>query len=446
MNNPVLAPPQDSLLTTSAKAPLVGRYDVIVVGGGMAGIAAALAARRGGMKTLLVESLPFIGGNATTGLPLSRFFATDSDRLVVAGIPRELCELMRAKGGFSADYEKNKWLPFDDNVFQLEVNRLLWEEGVELLCYSSLKEVRMEEGRIRHLIFSCKTEYLAYEASYVIDATGDAEVASAAGLEAPMGRARDGKTQPLTLVFTLGGIDQSKYSHPGIQKLWAEQKEKRNYRNPRAGSAISGATFIPGRPGEAYMNVTRMLVDKGTDPRALTAAEIEGRFQIEEFVEQFLKPHVPGFENCYITRIAHRAGVRETRRIVGEYTLTEEDLLQCRKFEDSVACNSYPIDVHSPDGGTTQYNKKTYKPGEFYTVPYRSLVAKGCDNLAAAGRCISATHQALGAVRVLTCSMATGEAAGEAAAIALEQGGQALRDVSIPDLRERLRKAGAIVE
>ena len=209
---------------------------------------------------------------------------------------------------------------------------------------------------------------------------------------------------------------------------------------------------IPGRIGELSFNVTRVIVDKGTDPLVLSQAEQAGRCQVEEFWGKLLKPRIPGFEASYISRIAHRIGVRETYRIDGEYVLSSEDVGSYRHFPDSVACNSYPIDIHSPTNGNSFYNLKDLVVGEmpeetsgkYYTVPYRSLVAKGVDNLWAAGRCVSASHEALGAIRVNGCAGPTGQAAGTAAALCALNSTKA-KDLAPDLLRSTLVNDGSFV-
>ena len=432
----------------SRKVPVQDRFDVIIIGGGLAGICAALAAARNGSRVLLAESLPYIGGNATIGLPLTTFRARNSAPLVVGGIPREIVEAVRALGGVTADLEQVNWIDIDCDLMQIVWTRLLDEAGVTLLCHAPLQEVIRDEKRITHAVFSGPDGLNAYEAGCFIDTSGDAVVAEKAGLNPVMGRERDGKTQPVTLTFDVAGIDVEQFAAAGggsiICRRFEELREEMQWRNPREGKNLSFPTFIPGRPGVASFNVTRILVDKGTTSRNLTDAEREGRYQVEEFVFRFLKPHVPGFGNGYLSRIAHRVGVRETRRVRGEYELTVEDVSSGRKFKDAIACNSYPVDVHSPTGGESRYDLKALETGDYYTVPYRSLVAKGVDNLLVAGRCVSATHEGLGAVRVFGCVMPMGQAAGTAAALCSKQG-CAARDLDTDLLRQTLRENGAIV-
>lgn len=429
-------------------------FDVIVVGGGMAGVCAAIASARCGAKTLLAESQPFVGGNAIVGLPMTTFRATTyqwpgKGKVVVDGIPREILEQMRRRGGFDSDPSKIDWMEYDTEIMQLVVTQLLDQSGVLLLCHSPLLAVRRAEDQLTHAVFLGKDDRVALAGKCFVDCSGDAALAYKAGLETPAGRARDGKTQPMTLVFTVGNINREKFVAAGGSKLissrWDELRKSHALKNPRSGAALSAPTFIPNRPNEAYFNVTRILVDKGTDAVQLTRAEVEGRYQVEEFVEKLLRPSVPGFERCYLSRIANRVGVRETRRIRGEYELTAEDLIAGRKFADAVACNSYPVDIHSSPGGSTHYRTRSMPEGGYYTIPYRSLVACGLDNLLAAGRCLSATHEAIAAVRVNSCAMATGQAAGTAAALCAAKG-VAARELSTDFLRDVLREEGAIVE
>ena len=176
----------------------------------------------------------------------------------------------------------------------------------------------------------------------------------------------------------------------------------------------------PSRVGERASNVTRVLHADGADAHSLSKAEVEGRMQAWEFLNRFLHPHIPGFEHAYISWTTAKVGVRETRRIVGEYVLTRDDIWNFVKFPDAILCGSYPIDIHSPTDDQTEYPENHFYGGKYWTVPYRSLVPLKIDNLLVAGRCLSATHEALSAVRVMANTIAMGEAAGYAAALCLK--------------------------
>jgi hypothetical protein len=354
---------------------------------------------------------------------------------------------LKKKHAFDADLERDDWLAVDCERLQIELTHMFDEAGVDLLTHAPLVAVEHRERRLNAALIYSKDFLLRYEAKIFVDSSGDAQLASLAGLPTPMGRQRDSKTQPMTLIFTLGGLDEERMMNWGdVMRKWEELRAERGgWLNPRLGPALSGGFRTPGKPGVWSFNVTRMIVDKGTDSRQLTQAEKEGRYQVEEFVEEFLRPYIPGYEKCYLTQIAGRVGVRETRRIVGEYELQKNDLVTLRKFPDSIACNSYPVDIHSPDGGTTHFEEGSFPDGAYYTIPYGCLVARDADNLLASGRCLSASHEALSAVRVLSAAMATGEAAGTAAALS-SLNGQIVSKVDPDLLRDRLRKQNAIID
>ena len=423
-----------------------GKYDVLVAGGGMSGVCAALAAAREGARVLLAEALPYIGGNGITGIPFIFYRATQSTRLVVGGIALEIIRRLDAKGGLGEKPELDDTLPIDTEALQIEMTHLLDDAGVDLLTHSPLIAVERDGRRVRSATFYSKDRPLRYEAEVFIDSTGDAQLANLAGLPTPMGRQSDGKTQPMTLVFSLGGVDAARI--PSLMEMcraWSRLRNERpnGWRNPRESPCQPAA--IPGKPGVFAFNVTRMIVGKGTDSRSLTEAEKEGRYQIEEFVEEFLRPHIPGYEKCYLTQIACRAGVRETRRIEGLYELQKTDLLNLTQFPDAIAWNSYPIDIHSPDSGKTQYEGHSLPHDSHYTIPYRCLVARDADNLLASGRCLSASHEALSAVRILSAAMATGEAAGTAAAQMIREKIADASALDVATLRATLIRNGGIL-
>lgn len=424
-----------------------GHYDVIVAGAGLAGLCAALASARNGAHTLLAESMPWPGGNGITGIPLSSFRATNSRQIIVGGIPLEILQRLRQRGGFANDPQEHDldWLSIDSEALQIETAHLLDDAGIDLITHAPLLAASLGDSEAS-LAFYNKDTALHYTSRLVIDATGDAQVAHLAGLPTAMGRQSDGKTQPMTLTFTLGGVDPARIPlWRDVQTRWKQLRASRpeGWRNPRDGG--SDPFFIPGKPGVCAFNVNRILVGKGTDVRQLALAEKEGRYQVEEFVDAFLRPHIPGYENCYITQIGCRIGVRETRRIHGLYELTRDDLIAQTRFPDSIACNAYPIDIHSPDGKGTRHEVGSLPDGAYYTIPYRTLVAQDAPNLLAAGRCVSASHEALSAVRVLSAAMATGEAAGTAAALCTK--GKTLPALLSPDLlRKTLATQGAIID
>jgi hypothetical protein len=314
----------------------------------------------------------------------------------------------------------------------------LVESRVEVLLHCQCAGVAMEGSRIRGLITESKAGREALLAKVVIDCTGDADIAFRAGVPCEKG-GEDGGLQPPTLMFCLSGVDTERLrlsianqprtyltdfipndyfgqNHQFIvvglrEQIKAAQSAGLNIPTERT-ILITGL-----REGEVWVNMTRVKGVDGTDPRSLSAGEIEARRQIAD-IFRYLREYVPGFEKCWFSRTAPFLGIRETRRIVGQYVMTREDVLSCGRFDDAIAVASYPIDLHRPkdDGCTLEWC------GDCYDIPYRSLVPLGVDNLLVAGRSISATHEAMAAIRVMATCMAMGEAAGHAAALCASQG------------------------
>jgi hypothetical protein len=333
---------------------------------------------------------------------------------------------------------------------------MLTEAGVDVLFYTFFAGVIVEDGAVRGIITESKSGRSAIMAKVVIDCSGDADVAYRAGVPTEKGNA-EGGMQPPTLMFCLAGVDTEKLrlaianappaartyltdfipaeyfgqNHQfivvGLRELMAKAKEERGLDIPNERTII-----ITGlRQGEAWINMTRVQGTDGTDARSLTHGEIEGRRQIDDIVT-YLINYVPGFEQAYFAKTAPFLGIRETRRIVGRYMMTQEDVLSCRHFDDAIAVASYPIDIHRPDdNGCT-----LIWCGDCYDIPYRSLVPSKVANLLVAGRSISATHEAMGAIRVMATCMAMGEAAGRAAKISV-RGNRPPADIDIKELRRQ---------
>lgn len=417
-------------------------YDVVVCGGGLSGVCASIAAARAGARTLLIESRSFVGGNGTTGLPISSMRARNSPKLIVKGIPLEIINRVHAASDVNIDLTAVDWIPVDSERLQLVLLDMLLEASVDLMVHSPIVSVERIAGRItRVFTYDQEGRVLAFRASTFVDSTGDAKVATLAGLPTLMGRERDGQTQNMTLMFGVAGVEEaSALSLTEHLDLWRRHISTHSgLRNQRMDA---GPLPDPARSGFRAFNATRIVVGKGAGSRVLTSAEIDGRLQVGEYLDRFLRPSVAGFENAYLVQIATHVGVRETRRVRGIYEVTQQDILEVRKFEDAVACNANAIEIHSPESGSAEFRQ--IPEGEYYTVPYRALVVAGVSNLLASGRCISATHEALAALRVLSAAMATGQAAGLAAALAaLERA--PTQSLSSKRLRDGLRKQGAYV-
>ena len=399
-------------------------YSVIVVGGGPAGIAAAIEARRRGLSTLLVERYGFLGGMATAGL-VTPFMST----LGAGGLYPELLERLEK---WEALEKRN----FDGELTKLVLDEWLTEEGVDLLFHALLTGVKVENGKITSITVAGKGEELELKASYFIDCTGDGDLAALAGVPMNMGRGEDHLCQPMTTCFQLGGVDDElMLSREELSGLYNKAKAEGRLKNPRE----NVLWFYTIRPNEIHFNTTRVVGKNPVSIKELTEAELEARGQIAQMF-RWLKEEVPAFKDAYILRIATQIGVRESRTIQGAYQLTEEDVLGGRKFPQSIGKCSYPIDIHSPKGeGTTI---ATLAPGDWYEIPYTTLYNPGFKNLLAAGRCISSTHEAQASLRIMPTCMVIGQAAGLAASLA-QADGLPVDRVPVELLQTELKAAGA---
>ncbi len=440
-------------------------FDVIVVGGGNAGCAAALASARSGKRTLLIERYGFLGGTATAAMvgPWMTFHS-GSER-IVGGIAQEIVERLVAMGGSpghiadASDYVPTI-TPFDPEMHKALLFEMMAESGVHLLLHAWFLEAICDmPGLVNGVRVATVGGIRAYRAQIVIDATADAYVAVSAGATTQQGDAR-GRVQPASLMFRLSHVDLAATAayvreHPsemrtslapndrdaasltavaGLYELWNSARNRGDVSAPRELVSF----FISPYPDEVTVNMTRVVDIDPLDPDDLTRAEVQARAQAMELLA-FFKRDVPGFANARIAATATQIGIRESRRIVGTYTLTGDDVLAARTFEDAVARSAYPIDIHNPSGsGTTTHRLPA---GESYEIPYRCMVPQTIDALLGAGRCISTTHEALASTRLTPTVMTLGQAAGEAAAICIERNVQP-RAVDPHALRTRLEAAG----
>ena len=443
---------------------MVSGVDVLVVGGGNAGCAAALAAARAGARTMLVERYGFLGGTATAAMVGPWMTFHSGPERIVGGIAQEIVERLIALGGSpghvpdASDYVPTV-TPFDPEIHKALLFDLMRESGVRLLLHALVVDaLRDDSGAVSGARFATVGGPREIRARVTIDATADAFVAAAAGCELQQGDER-GRVQPASLMFRLSHVDlaalaayvrarpeQLRSSLPaaertpaaltavaGLYELWA-QAQAEGIDVPRELVSFFATPY----PDEVTVNMTRVTDIDPLDPDDLTRAEIEARAQAMRLVA-FFRARVPGFENARIAATATQIGVRESRRIAGVYTLTRDDIVAGRTFDDAVARSAYPIDIHNPSGsGTTTHR---LPPGTSYEIPYRCLVPRAVDGLIVAGRCISTTHEALASTRLTPTVMTLGQAAGTAAALALESG-VAPRAVAARALRERLIAAG----
>jgi hypothetical protein len=407
--------------------------DVLVCGGGPGGLCAAVSAARNGADTLLIERYGFLGGAATNMLvfPLMTRFAGGEQ--IIDGVFQEIIERLDAKGGYGGP---DRPYMFDTELMKIVADEICLDSGVRLLLHTSLLGAQTKDGRIDSVRIHNKSGEQAIAAKMYVDGTGDADLAYLSGVPCEKGRTSDGLTQPMTLNFRMAGVDRSRMPDRNtITELYLKVREQGRIDCPRN----DVLQFVTMRDDEIHFNTTRVIRADATNAEDLTKAELEARKQMMQIVTWF-KAEVPGFENAFLQMSGVQIGIRESRRVVGEYMLTAEDLLSARKFEDCIARGSYPVDIHDPDGGGTVL--KHLKPGESYTIPYRSLVPKKIDNLLIAGRPISSTHEAHSAIRVMPIAAAIGEAAGAAAALCVT-GNTTPRQLDYAVLKKTLLAQGA---
>lgn len=449
------------------KAEVAAETDVLIVGGGPAGIGAALGASDAGADVILVERYGFLGGNATAALvmPLMSFhtqtpkaekqgsmtlFPTDhgKGKSVIAGVLNRLLEkLIKAGGAISPSSKTGYTVPFDPEVFKWAALELLDEAGVHFLFHSFANEVISDGKRVKGVVFETKSGPVVIYAHVVVDCTGDGDVAARSGAAFEIGRQEDRLVQPMTLMFRMvdferAGFEEYVRENPeqwrGVHGLWDLIKkafEAGELELPREDILF----FATPHERELSVNSTRVTRVSGIDVWDLSYAEWQSRKQMKQIVA-FLKKYVPGFSNSYAAQSGVTVGVRETRRIVGGYQLTQDDILNARKFPDVIARSSYPVDIHNPEGTGTLL--KRLPPGESYDIPLRCLLPQNVEGLIMAGRCISGTHEAHSSYRVMPVSMATGQAAGVCAALAAESG-KLPREISVNDVQRELLNQGA---
>lgn len=405
--------------------------DVLVCGGGPAGMGAAVASARNGAKTLLVEHFGCLGGQATAGLVL-----TWGD--IHVPVAREIFGRMQESGTV-------RGITFEPEAFKLEANKTVLDAGVEILFHTTAFEAIVDGEAIKGVIAGNKSGLFRIMAQVVIDCTGDGDIAADAGAPYTVGRDQDGLMQPVTLMFRAGNVDIERYDTYRQRDRRLEQALQAaidaGEMAPFAVTLMSSSQ-IPGR-NELMVNITNLTRIDGTDPYDLTRAEIETRQQVWKVME-VLRKRVPGCESAHIVDTAAIVGVRETRHIVGEYLYRREDVLEARKFEDRVARNTYEIDIHPVDGvgrARHEWGKLSTAEQRWSDIPYGCLVPLKVDNLLVAGRCCSADHEALGAMRRMGPCMFTGYAAGTAATLSIQQG-TTVRCLRVSDLQQRMRQNG----
>lgn len=447
--------------------PVTGTYDVVVCGGGAAGFAAAVSAKRNGASVLLVEGQGQLGGMGTSGL-VSHWLggrASDCRDWVVGGIFKELAiEGARrgvallpepeSDGGLSPHGWQRRGqlvvgVPFDAFGMAALLDETAEEVGVETLLCTQAVDAVVQNRSITHIVIHNKSGFQAVAAQAVIDATGDADIAALIGCPTLLGREEDGLMTPVTLQIHMDHIDAdavAEYANSRgkgvyrwldeIQVLMKQGEWPFSYDRLISVQLAEKDTFM--------VNTSRITGCDGTDGASVSKAMVQGRRESLQLLA-ILRKHFPGFENARIKAIAPLLGVRETRRIVGDFTMTVDDLLGGRHFEDTIGYSAYGWDLPDPKRPSHQpmHEKKVKKP-ELTPIPYRIMLPQGMDNLICPGRAVSVERDLLGPLRVMAPVMAMGEASGVAASQAARQG-RPFAMVDIAALRAELLKQGAIL-
>jgi hypothetical protein len=438
-----------------ARLPVAHEADVLVVGGGPAGCAAAIAAAREGARTLLVERFGFLGGMGTAGLVPAFCPYTDREKSIIRGIGLEILEEMKA-GMPHVERESLDWVPIDPERLKAIYDRRVEAAGARVWFLTQLIDTESpRDGVVPSAILHNKSGLQRVRAGVIVDSTGDADVAAAAGAAFEKGDPQTGELQPCTMCFVLAGIDQARLQ----PFLWEDGAKNLLLKEVIARAKAAGdLEIVEEAANVAYqsdstigLNFSHVFDVDATDAEQLSRAHLEGR-RLVGHLTNFIRKYLPGCERAQLVSSGVQIGVRETRRIVGDYVLTLDDYLARRAFPDEIARNAYYIDIHlskkewertldRPIDWSERIHQ--YGPRESHGVPYRCLVPRGLENLLVAGRCISTDRPVQGSIRTMPNCLALGEAAGCAAATAARDHGGRVRAVPVEPLRERLRTWGA---
>ena len=418
------------------------RYNLVVVGGGLTGVAAAVSAAREGLSVLLVEKSGCLGGAISNCLvyPFMPYWtkpywgeAAKNKKYLSQGIFKEMKERHDKYVTDCKDHE------FNSEYFKIVLDDMTVESGVAVLFHSVLADVKKQGEKITAIEIIAKSQHITVEADFFVDATGDGDLFYLAGCDYQLGRESDGFCQPMTTCFRMSGVDLDLFTEerPKLQELYKEKQSKGEITNPRENILV----FFGVGEDVLHFNSTRVIKLNPTDPFDVSRAEVMARRQIHELVS-FLKENSKAFDESALISIAVDIGVRESRKLKGVHILTADEIINCTQFEDSIALGNYDIDIHNPTGTGTSH--RFFGDGEYYTIPYRSLLPKEFNNLLVAGRCLSATHEAQASVRIMPTCACLGQAAGTAVAVAIKTDKNA-HNVDVKSLQNKLIENGAVL-
>jgi len=432
-----------------SRIPLLDEVDVLVVGAGSAGCCAAIASARAGAKTLLVERYGFAGGSSTGVLDTFYGFFTPGDqpRKVVGGIPDEVVDALHHADAMYLrpnTYGAGTGVTYSPEVLKCVWDNLILKSGAQMLLHTLLIDVETDaQDRIQSVVVAMRGGMFRIKAKRYIDASGDADLCHLAGIAYETAGEID-SAQTLTTTFRLANVDIDSFNAAGGKKMLAQKMasvDPNHYPLPRR----KGSFHAMAIPGCASTVAGRVADVNPLDSRDLTRAEVAGRAQAFVY-ERFVRDNVPGYDKSRIVGLSTQIGVRETRRVYGEYRLTRDDCMSVREFDDCVLLCGAPIEDHRQGKNGEDETEWAYVPGNrAYHVPYRTLIPKGRSDVWVVGRCFSATHDAHASCRSMGQTMSMGQAAGIAAAVSVQRNCSA-SEVDTSDLQTRLRASGAVLQ
>lgn len=426
------------------ESPILTSCEVLVVGGGPAGSSAAITAARQGVRTLLIEKNGFLGGNLTAaGIDTiyGLYTVGENSQKIIGGISDEITGRLKSQNSCyerENTYGAGTGLTFATENMKLVLEDMVREAKSNLYYHSVSPQAWIDENQLKGCIIASKSGIFKIAAEVIIDTTGDADIIASAGgaFEKSFDK---GKVQSCTAVFFMANVDFQKAKAFGKKAMWEAMRlanQSGEFKLPR----IEGSFHETPNPGMIEANMTRIPDVDTTDFKAVSKAESEGRSQVHQYVD-FLKKYIPGFEKSYLVQSGSQLGMREGRRIIGDYILTKTDVLEGKKFNDAITRCGQPIEDHHEGKDTIWVY---IKENGYYDIPYRCLIPGNLTNVLTAGRCLSATHDGHASARSSGTAFSMGQAAGMAAAMALNTNND-VRKINVDVLRQKLKKIGAVL-